>query len=137
MVEHIKDDRAAVREIYRVLKPGGTALINVPAFPSLWSAKDEMNHHERRYTLPSLQQLLTTSGFAVERITYTNAGTFPAVWLLRRIQRRFRLGWNRSAEYHPRAWTNTGLRILLEWGGRALRYVHFPFGTSITSVVRR
>ena len=50
VLEHIEDDRAALREIARVLRPGGTFLATVPAYGWMWGAQDEISHHFRRYT---------------------------------------------------------------------------------------
>ena len=49
VLEHIEDDRAALKSMARRLKPGGAILIAVPAHPWLWSAHDVANHHHRRY----------------------------------------------------------------------------------------
>ena len=49
LVEHLDDDAGCLSEIARVCEPGGHVLIHVPAFPVLWSKKDELNHHRRRY----------------------------------------------------------------------------------------
>src|SRR6201994_1166732 len=56
VIEHLDDDLAALRELRRVVAPGGTLLITVPAYQWLWSGHDEINHHFRRYTRRSLQR---------------------------------------------------------------------------------
>ena len=45
IIEHVDDDRRALREIARVLADGGSALITVPAFPALWGLQDEIAMH--------------------------------------------------------------------------------------------
>ena len=50
VLEHIEDDAAVVREVRRVLRPGGKFVVAVPADPELWSAHDEAVLHCRRYT---------------------------------------------------------------------------------------
>ena len=45
VIEHIDDDSAMLAEIHRVLRPGGTFLVTVPAFQSLWGPQDEISHH--------------------------------------------------------------------------------------------
>src|SRR3954447_5433519 len=49
VLEHLDDDAGAVREIGRVLRPGGTLLVAVPAGMNNWSAHDEAVGHVRRY----------------------------------------------------------------------------------------
>ena len=135
VIEHIEDDRSALREIRRVLRTDGLVLINVPAFPSLWSEKDTVNHHVRRYTKPGLRMVLEQTGFGVVRLTYTNAVLFTPIWLARQIQRRARLHWNSQGEYRLRPRVNAALERLLRWEASALRHVR-PFGTSVTCLAR-
>lgn len=137
VIEHLQDDAAAVREIHRILKPGGVALLNVPAFPSLWSGKDTANRHLRRYTRSTLRPVLEESGLRVERMTYTNAALFPAIWLARQGQRLLGRPWNSRSEYHPRPWVNSGLRSILALERGLLRLSNMPFGTSVTCLARR
>ena len=86
VVEHIEDDRAAVRELVRVTRTGGHLLVTVPAFPGLWSEHDEVNHHKRRYRGREIRELLTANGCDVVRFTYMNAFLFPVAWLARTWQ---------------------------------------------------
>src|SRR4029077_8814452 len=54
VIEHLEDDVGALRELRRVVAPGGCLLATVPAYQWLWSGHDEVNHHHRRYTRASL-----------------------------------------------------------------------------------
>jgi SAM-dependent methyltransferase len=67
VLEHIDNDEAAVRECYRVLRPGGLCVVTVPAHPHLWSQLDKMAGHCRRYTRDGLMELFRRHGFVVEQ----------------------------------------------------------------------
>lgn len=86
VLEHIEDDVGAAHEIRRVLRPGGVALIAVPADPRLWSAHDEAVGHVRRYTGKGLRSLLEQSGLTVESLESWNVLLRPiAAWRRRRV----------------------------------------------------
>jgi SAM-dependent methyltransferase len=84
VLEHIPDDEAAVAEVHRVLKPGATYLVAVPADPRLWSAHDVAVDHVRRYTRPQLLALLERGGFRIDSVRSWNVLLRPVVALRRR-----------------------------------------------------
>jgi SAM-dependent methyltransferase len=87
VIEHLQDDLAALRELRRVVAPGGTLLITVPAYQWLWSGHDEINHHHRRYTRRTLQRVGEQAGWQQVRTTYFNSLLLPAAILLRVLDR--------------------------------------------------
>ena len=73
VIEHIKDDKGAIRGLERALKPGGMLVITVPAYQWMWGTQDEVAHHFRRYTMSVLINTVKESGgFKVVRKTYFN-----------------------------------------------------------------
>ena len=90
VLEHIEDDREALRELRRVARAGGVLLITVPAYPRLWSSHDELNRHYRRYTRPELLGRATEAGWRPLRTTHFNALLLPvaAAWRLGERLRR-------------------------------------------------
>jgi SAM-dependent methyltransferase len=85
--EHFDDDIGAMKETFRVLRPGGVLIATVPAFMSLWSPHDDAYHHRRRYRRPQFRERLLQAGFQAERVTYSTMTLFPAVFALRRWRR--------------------------------------------------
>jgi SAM-dependent methyltransferase len=84
VLEHIEEDYLAAAEITRVLRPGGTALISVPADMALWSAHDEAVGHVRRYTRQTLTAVIVKAGLVVEDLRAWNVLLRPVVRLRRR-----------------------------------------------------
>jgi len=72
VLEHIKDDKIAIAEIFRILKKGGYALITVPAGNYLWSQYDEQAMHYRRYTKNTLLSSMSNKGIEILEFSYFN-----------------------------------------------------------------
>jgi SAM-dependent methyltransferase len=135
VVEHL-DDHAGLREIWRVLKPGGQALVFVPAFMFLWGVQDDISHHRRRYTLDSLTGAAQAAGFRVKRATYANITFFVPVAIGRALMRVTGL--------KPRSENEINIAALNGVFGRLfgaerfwLRRRRFPFGVSIIAVLEK
>ncbi|WP_033340086.1 class I SAM-dependent methyltransferase [Catenuloplanes japonicus] len=87
VLEHIAEDDRAAAEIHRVLRPGGTALIAVPADMRLWSVFDELSGHVRRYDRHGLTTLIEGAGLRIESLRSWNVLLRPAVALRRTTTR--------------------------------------------------
>jgi glycosyltransferase involved in cell wall biosynthesis len=88
VLEHIEDDRQALRHYFQILAPGGRLVILVPAHPTLYCAMDKNIDHYRRYTKHTLTDRLTEAGFRVTSVRYLN-GLGALGWFINgRILRR-------------------------------------------------
>jgi SAM-dependent methyltransferase len=81
---HVDDDERALREFFRVLKPGGTVVLNVPAYQWLWSYHDVAVEGRRRYSRSALLAKLRRAGFENPTATYWNTLLFPAIVVRRK-----------------------------------------------------
>lgn len=88
VVEHVDRDEQAAAELARVCKRGGMVAITVPAFQSLWSHHDEVNHHFRRYRSVQLRRLFCPP-LQLRYSTYFNTLLFAPIWLFRRLSGLF------------------------------------------------
>jgi SAM-dependent methyltransferase len=87
VLEHIDEELQALRELRRIMRPGGTLLVTVPAYQSLWSEHDVINHHKRRYTRATLSAVAREAGWVPEWTTYFNGTLLPAAAMHRRLSR--------------------------------------------------
>ncbi len=85
VLEHIEDDVAATKHIARMLRPGGVAVIEVPAGPELFDDYDRQLQHFRRYTLAGLCKVIEGAGLKVERRNYLGALIYPAFFLAKKL----------------------------------------------------
>jgi SAM-dependent methyltransferase len=85
VLEHIEDDTAAASHIARMLKPGGVAVIEVPAGPELFDDYDRQLQHFRRYTLQGICGVVEQAGLVVERRNYLGALIYPAFYLAKKL----------------------------------------------------
>jgi len=81
VIEHVKDDLQAMKNLFAALKPGGCACILVPRNPKLFGTLDEALGHVRRYTEDELVEKLRSVGFAVEK-TFTFNKTSVPMWYI-------------------------------------------------------
>lgn len=89
VIEHCDPEEDALAEVSRVLQPGGTFLMAVPAYQWAWTDFDVANGHHRRYTKKRAVAALERAGFLVERATYGFTSVFPG-FVAERLSRRLK-----------------------------------------------
>lgn len=136
VVEHLDDDIAGLKEMFRVTKRGGYSLIFVPAFMWLWGVQDDISNHRIRYTKKQIVDRLEKAGYTIERATYAN-WTFFAPILGGRLLMRL-------TGIKPESENNINVSALNGVFGKLfsserfwLKNFNFPFGVSIVIVAKK
>lgn len=143
LLEHVPDDEGALREMRRVLRPGGRAVIVVPAAPGTYDYYDRFLGHERRYGRGELAAKARAAGLELIEDAHLGAPLYPAFWAVKK-RNRLRFDQLRGAELEERvardiantqdsrfgAWTCRLERSLLRRG------IRLPFGIRGLTVLR-
>lgn len=138
VMEHVKDDTAAVRALRERLNEGGRMLVTVPANPSLWSSHDVENGHFRRYTKKNLRSLFEDAGFTVERISFFNTFLFPPIWLCRKFKGARTARTEEKPDLETPSYGLSGLFFFfMRLESALMSCLNLPFGVSLACVVRR
>jgi SAM-dependent methyltransferase len=136
VIEHIDDDGLAAQEICRVLKPGGSVIITVPAFESLWGLQDEKGLHKRRYRMRPLIELLRGAGLTPQRSYYFNYLLFAPIFLARQMINLLRIELDSEAQVNSPL-LNRVLSAIFSADIRTAPLLRPPFGASILVVASK
>lgn len=135
VLEHLKNDTKAIKEIYRVLKKNGIAIISVPAHQMLWSGHDEALGHIRRYSKKELRFLINCARFSIEKLTFWNTLMFCPVAIVRIFRRITNSGKTKPDVKPLPKPINTFLKFLLTSENKILKYADSPCGISLFAVI--
>ena len=138
VLEHCENDLSAVKNIYNLLKPGGIAIIFVPALNCFWGEQDVISHHFRRYTRNDLHNKFKNAGFEPITQSYFNFFLSPAVFLSRKLSNIIKIKTISKSEL-------TNSNFILNKIGKiifGLEYYlipkfKFPFGVSLLGVYKK
>jgi SAM-dependent methyltransferase len=132
----VEDDRAAVAEMVRVLRPGGLLLVRVPALEALRGAHDVEVQSRHRYTRKELVALLEGRGLRIARATYCNSLLFPLLLVRRTLDRLSgRVGSDVGFLPAPLEWAFA--RVMRAEAGLVRAGFGFPLGASVIALARR
>lgn len=136
VVEHLDDDVAGLREMFRVTRKGGYSLVFVPAFMWLWGVQDDVSNHRIRYTKNQIVERLKKAGFTIERSTYANWTFFAPILAGRALMR--------LTGIKPESENNINVSALNGVFGKLfgaerfwLKRFNFPVGVSIVVLARK
>jgi ubiquinone/menaquinone biosynthesis C-methylase UbiE len=133
-------EQTAIAEMYRLLKPGGFAIVNVAAMRALRGDHSVLSREVRRYSRTDLRARMERAGFLIQRLTYTNATLFPALAIARLMQRRRGLRSENEAGAEisvPPAPINAVMSGVMRLEALWLRAFDEPFGSSLLCLARK
>ncbi len=146
IIEHIKDSRAFLETIRKVLLPGGRLYITTPAYQLLWSEDDVFAGHYRRYTIASLTELLKAAGFINLYSTYIFSILPVPIFLRRTLTSRLGARKSQAIDQQDQerqhslpasAWTRKLVDGMFGWECvRISRLSSIPFGSSCLVVAQ-
>lgn len=137
VLEHLRDDAACFDRAARLLRPGGIAICTVPAYPWLWTRRDEYHQHFRRYTRRAFAALMNRGPMRSAFVSYMNALLFPAALGERALRKVMPLKQNEGDLRVPFAPINALMREAYAAERVLLGRVPIPFGLSLVSVSRK
>lgn len=144
VIEHVEDDQLAVSEMKRVAKNNGLLFVTVPAFMSLWSHHDVINHHFRRYKLAEVKELFSfkKDGKMIFS-SYFNTFLFPPIYVFRQLSNLLKSGEKRTGSgsdfeaFKPGILNSILFRIMYFETNFINRNIGLPFGVSILFVWKK
>jgi SAM-dependent methyltransferase len=134
------EEKTAIAEMYRLLKPGGNALVNVAAMQMLRGDHSVLSREVRRYSRGELRVRMEQAGFVIRRLTYTNATLVPPLAIARLLQRRRGLRRESEADAEiavPPAPLNALMTAVMHLEALWLRAFDAPFGSSLLCLARK
>lgn len=136
VIEHLDDDMAGLKEMYRVTRSGGYSLFFVPAFMWLWGVQDDISNHRIRYTRRQIVDRIEKAGYTVTRATYANWTFFAPILAGRTIMKL--TGIKPESENNITISGLNGIFGKLFSSERLwLKNFNFPFGVSIVVVAKK
>jgi SAM-dependent methyltransferase len=136
VLEHVDQDLKSMRALWSQLRPGGWALITVPAFAFLWSRHDERHHHKRRYARDELVARIRAAGLSPVFVTYFNSVLFPVIAGVRVLKNALRLT-DVEDDKMPAQLVNRTLRAVFASERHLVGRLPLPFGVSLLVVARK
>ena len=135
VLEHIKNDKKQIKLLFKKLKKNGKILLTVPAFKSLFTHKDIILGHYRRYNIREIREIFKK--FRVLKLTYFNFFLFIPIALSLIFFKILKSNFIDSVEKKPNSIINFILFIIFNAESKVINTFNFPFGISILGLFEK
>ena len=135
MLEHIKKDKKKIKELSGKLKKNGKILITVPAYKILFTKKDIILGHYRRYTINEIKNIFKK--FKVKKLSYFNFFLFLPISISLIFYKILKSDFIDSVEKKPNSLINFLLFSIFNFESKMINIFNFPFGISILGVFEK
>ena len=135
VLEHIQDPIGALRHAGELLEPNGMLVITVPAFMTLWTNHDVLNHHFTRYTKGGLRQLTASAGLRIIEARYFFHWLYVAKFIVHIFEHAFHP--ESKLPHVPRAGINRLLYTISRAEQKMFSKLPVPIGSSLIAIVER
>ena len=135
VLEHIKDDFKVINKLSKNLNKNGYLLITVPAYNFLFSKKDNILGHYRRYNKNELAKIFTK--FNIKKLSYFNFFLFMPISVLILFFKTFRINFIDNVEKTPNYFLNKIMYAIFLIEKTMLNFLNFPFGISIIGLFKK
>lgn len=133
----VVSDEVAIREMSRVLKPGGRVIITTSAMKCLFGKNDIVQHGARRHTREELVDKCARAGFTHERSSYYTVSFFPVVYIVRKLQNIMNIEPKSDIDEDVNPFVNA---VCFWWFKREidmLKHFTYPFGVHLFGIFRK
>lgn len=138
VLEHIEDDKSALKDVHGILKEGGYYIMSVPAYKWMWSKHDEIHMHYRRYTKKEVTNLIEKAGFEIKYSSHFNSFLFLPAFLKRKLDK---ITGKEEKHKDPVDKVSDGMNSLFHkifsFESKFLPAVSFPIGLSIIVIAQK
>jgi ubiquinone/menaquinone biosynthesis C-methylase UbiE len=135
VLEHISEHSQACKELYRVLRPGGYAILTVPAFMCLWGHHDGTYGHKRRYTIGGLAKELRAVSLDIRMISYMQFLLFAPMFVFRNVKNILKS--TKDDFFYTVPWFDALLEKIISSEKYVLGRLPVPIGPNIICIVAK
>ena len=135
VLEHIKGDLKTIKKLSKNLNKNGHILITVPAYKFLFSKKDIILGHYRRYNVRELVRIF--ENFSIQKLSYFNFFLFVPISILIFFFKIFKINFIDDVEKTPNFFLNKMMYAIFLIERTILNFFNFPFGISIIGLFKK